>query len=247
MSIIKKMNLAIDFLKEHEPPEGYFLAYSGGKDSTVLLDLARKAKVKFDAHFNVTTVDPPELLEFVKSEKGIIWEYPKTNMWDLIIKNGIPPTRIIKYCCRELKVAQGAGRHVLTGVRAAESSTRQKRQQVEEAIKPPNRWLYHPIFYWEDIDIWEYIRYFQLPYCSLYDEGFTRIGCVGCPQAGINQRRKEAERWPEFKAYYIKTFDKMIEVKKAKGLHRPGWETGEDVWDWWLTPKKTKTKKKINK
>jgi len=54
---ISKEQQAITLLQNHEPSEGYYLAFSGGKDSQVIYDLAVKAKVKFEAYFNMTTVD----------------------------------------------------------------------------------------------------------------------------------------------------------------------------------------------
>ena len=53
---------AINLLREHEPKDGYYLCFSGGKDSVVIYDLAVRAGVKFDAHHNITTVEPPEIL-----------------------------------------------------------------------------------------------------------------------------------------------------------------------------------------
>jgi phosphoadenosine phosphosulfate reductase len=53
---------AIANIQKYEPIEGYYLAFSGGKDSQVIYDLVKKAGVKYDVHFHFTTVDPPELL-----------------------------------------------------------------------------------------------------------------------------------------------------------------------------------------
>lgn len=75
---IDKVDLAVRRIKLHEPPEGYYVAFSGGKDSCVILDLVKRAKVKFDAHLNITTVDPPEVLRFVKQQyPEVIMEKPK--------------------------------------------------------------------------------------------------------------------------------------------------------------------------
>jgi phosphoadenosine phosphosulfate reductase len=74
-------------LKEFEPPEGYYLAFSGGKDSCVLKALADMAQVKYDAHYNWTTVDPPELVRFIKDyHPDVIIEKPKLSMFQLIKK-----------------------------------------------------------------------------------------------------------------------------------------------------------------
>lgn len=71
---MKQLNLAsqikeeeaIEFIQKHEPPEGYFLGFSGGKDSVVLYDLAIKAEVKFEPYYSDTGIDPPELVRFIK-------------------------------------------------------------------------------------------------------------------------------------------------------------------------------------
>ena len=89
-----KVKDALEFLRDFEPEDGYYLAYSGGKDSTVLLDLARRSGVKFDAHYNLTTVDPPELVRFIRTQPDVIIESPEKTMWELIIEKRMPPTRM---------------------------------------------------------------------------------------------------------------------------------------------------------
>jgi len=61
-----KKEIAVEFMREHEPPEGYFLGFSGGKDSVVLYDLALKSGVKFEAYYSDTGIDPPELVKFIR-------------------------------------------------------------------------------------------------------------------------------------------------------------------------------------
>ena len=70
--ILDKVEIAIKWLKAFEPQEGYYVAFSGGKDSQCVYHLCKMAGVKFDAHYNVTSVDPPELVRFIKKN------YPKT-------------------------------------------------------------------------------------------------------------------------------------------------------------------------
>lgn len=112
--------------------EGYYLAFSGGKDSQVIYQLARMAGVKFTAHYHITTVDPPELVRFIRKEyPEVRMERPKMSMWQLIVKKGFPPTRKVRYCCSELKERGGEGRFVITGVRWAESKKRCKRGLAE--------------------------------------------------------------------------------------------------------------------
>ena len=107
---------AFDLLRLHEPPEGYYVAYSGGKDSTVILDLVRRSGVKYDAHYNVTTVDPPELVYHIRKQADVVCGRPVMSMWELIPRKLMPPTRIVRYCCDVLKERGGKGRTIITGV-----------------------------------------------------------------------------------------------------------------------------------
>mgnify|MGYP003377250662 FL=1 len=112
--------------------EGYYLAFSGGKDSQVIYQLAVMAGAKFTAHYHITTVDPPELFYFIRKEyPDVYMDKPETTMWDLIVKKGFPPTRMVRYCCSDLKERGGAGKFVLTGVRWEESRKRKNRKLVE--------------------------------------------------------------------------------------------------------------------
>lgn len=130
-----KERKAIERLKAFEPPEGYYLADSGGKDSSVCNALLDLAGVKYDAHYRLTSVDPPELVQF------IMRDHPETEvdiprysdgsrktMWNLIPRKLMPPTRIVRYCCSELKESGGDGRMTVTGVRWAESTNRANNQ-----------------------------------------------------------------------------------------------------------------------
>jgi len=234
------VQIAIDRLKEFEPEEGYYLAFSGGKDSCVILDLAKKAKVKFDAHHNLTTVDPPELIYFIrKYYSDVAIKRSKKTMWQLIEGRGFPPTRMIRYCCSELKEGGGKGRLVVTGVRWAESKRRSGRQMVEMCRTDPTQRFIHPIIDWSDEDIWEYIHQQKIPYCSLYDEGFKRLGCVICPLSGSENMKRDAERWPKYKENYIAAFDRGIKKAIARG-RTPGQKTGQEMYEWWVSGNATK-------
>lgn len=86
-----KVETAIKRIKMFEPEEGYYLSFSGGKDSVTVKALIDMANVKYDAHYNVTSVDPPELVQFIKREHpDVIFEYPtyrdgtRTTIWNLI-------------------------------------------------------------------------------------------------------------------------------------------------------------------
>jgi len=139
-----KVQVAIERLQAFEPAEGYYLAFSGGKDSVTIKALADMAGVKYDAHYNLTSVDPPELVQFIKAFDDVIIDIPRDDdgkqitMWNLIPKKKMPPTRMVRYCCKELKEFGGRGRMVITGVRWAESSNR-KRNQGEITVMSPKK------------------------------------------------------------------------------------------------------------
>ena len=212
-----KVQIAIDRLRQYEPEGGYYLAFSGGKDSITIYRLAEMAGVAFDAHYHITTVDPPELVRFIKDyyptvERG----RPEMSMFRLIRFKKWPPTRRIRYCCERFKENGGDGRFVVTGTRWAESPRRRVRvQMVGQCIRRHKRIL-NPIIDWSDAEVWAFIHDQELDYCHLYDEGFTRLGCVLCPLGGHPQR--EAERWPRIAQAYINTFDRVIEQRKAEEL-----------------------------
>lgn len=103
-----KIRQSIERIKLFEPPEGYYVAFSGGKDSVVVKTLVDMAEVKYDAHYNVTTVDPPELVRFIREQfPDVIFEKPKRTMRQLILYHMYPPTRFMRYCCEHLKEANG--------------------------------------------------------------------------------------------------------------------------------------------
>lgn len=206
-----KIKDAVKLIIENEPPDGYYVCFSGGKDSVTVLDLVRRAGVKYDAHYNYMTIEPPELLEFIVTEyPDIIIEYPNTNMFELIVYNHIPPLRTARYCCRSLKVINGGDRVKVTGIRREESRYRKQRREIEQG-------QINPIVEWTAAEVWEYIRKFKVPYCKLYDEGRDRIGCIFCPNSSRHQLEDDIKRYPEFVKYFEKALDKVIENQHKKG------------------------------
>lgn len=233
---IDKIKISIKRIKEHEPPEGYYLAFSGGKDSIVVKELMNMSGVKYDTHFNLTTVDPPELVSYIKKHyPDVDIHRPETSMFKLIPHKMIPPTRVIRYCCEKLKEGGGKNRRVVTGVRWAESVKRSKRKMVEQCMKKSeNKIFVHPIIDWSDLEVWEFIEIYKMPYCCLYDEGYKRIGCIMCPASGKNGMKRDMSRFPKFYKMYIRSFDKMIQAMKDKGTYRGNWKNGEEVMEWWI-------------
>ena len=278
--------------------EPLIVTYSGGKDSDVLLNLAERnlEADEFEVLNSHTTVDAPETVYHIREtferlhKKGIkaTVEYHRnedgtnTTMWSLIEKKCIPPTRIIRYCCAELKENSTPNRFCALGVRAAESTKRQGRdtfstrggsyasaiffslshalevhqesQEIQDDawdctliknMKEHKDTIVNPIYEWSDSDIWEYIRKNNMKVNPLYEMGYTRVGCIGCPLAPYHQRKKEFNDFPKYKQLYINAFDKAIKNRRKRGL-KEIWKNGQEMYDWWLEEKKYNVKGQMN-
>ena len=259
---VDKVQIAIDTYRAFEPKEGFYIAYSGGKDSDVILELAKMAGVKFDAHYSVTSVDFPEVVRFIKSEHPeVSRDLPRdengdiVTMWNLIPKKLMPPTRVARYCCEMLKESSGIGRVTVTGVRWSESTKRKNNQhliivnsnskkkkivfndendesrRVVEQCYRTKKTLFNPIISWTDDDVWEFHKKYCVSYCKKYDEGYERLGCIGCPLS--SNAEKELNENPKYKQAYIRAFDRML-LEREKLGKKTKWKTGEEVMDWWL-------------
>ena len=229
---------AIALLREHEPNENYYLAFSGGKDSIVIKDLADRAGVKYDAHYNMTTVDPPEIVQFIRDQHpDVKIDRPKENMFALIVRKQFPPLRQARFCCAMLKESAGEDRTVMTGIRRQESTKRNKRKAVEQSYINETVFYVHPIIDWTKEDVWEYIHSHRLPYCSLYDEGYDRLGCVLCPYNTPKNRLRDAKRWPKIANLYRKACIKAHNAAIAAGKERR-FKDGNEMFEWWLSGKR---------
>jgi phosphoadenosine phosphosulfate reductase len=239
----KKIAQAIAIIQEYEPkamelsPDGYYVAFSGGKDSIVLLDLFRRAGVKHKAYYNNTTIDPPELVRFIrKNYADVAWNNPEIGLISIVEKWGYP-TQKVRWCCEIFKEHGGEGLFKSIGVRGPESPRRKGLWRVLNNHTKNNSPILCPIVYWTDDDIWNYIRQNNMAYCELYDQGFKRLGCVGCPMG--NQHR-DFERWPRYEAAWKKAgkkhFDNFKGTKTKRGLDRwiDKFQTFDDFWNQWI-------------
>jgi len=234
-----KVAISIERLKTFEPPEGYWVAVSGGKDSTVIYDLVKRSGVKATFHHNLTTIDPPEVVWHIrKHQPDVVIHPPKMPLLKMMIeKQRCVPTHQKRWCCKYYKECGGVDRRVVTGIRSAESHKRASRKMVEECTKYYRKTYIHPILDWSDNDVWEYINSKKLPYCSLYDEGFKRIGCVMCPIIGGVELMRHRARWPKIeRAWHRAVIETYSKSKSAKRLFKDG----EAYWNWWVNRKPIK-------
>lgn len=227
-----KVEIAIKRLKTFEPKNGYYLAFSGGKDSIVIKHLAEQAGVKFETHYHVTTVDPPELVKFIKKyHSDVIMDLPKEPLLKCAERYGLP-LRTHRWCCALYKERGGHGRVVITGVRWEESNRRAERRMIERCRTDETKTFNNIIIDWTEHDVWEYIRQNKLPYCELYDEGWKRIGCLFCP---MNTKREEhAKRYPKYAELFRRAANVYFDnYCKNDIILRLG--SGDAYFRWWLT------------
>lgn len=135
----QKIEYSIQLLKKaeklairYDSEDGFFLAFSGGKDSQALYHIAEMAGVKFKAHFSPTTVDPPQLIKFIRRNyPDVEFAKVKKNIYQVAVEKQILPSMRIRWCCAEFKENAGAGKVTLIGIRHEESARRSKRKEVE--------------------------------------------------------------------------------------------------------------------
>lgn len=265
--LAKKIEYSVDLFRKSEkmalrlePGNGFYLAFSGGKDSQCLYHLVKMAGVKAKTYMNLTSVDPPEVIRFVKRNyPDVELIKPKMSIYDMAKKKHLLPTMRFRWCCAEFKETSGAGKVTLIGIRKEESARRAKRCEISSNIKGKrteetfDQWSEHeekmvtcvggkdkilvsPIIYWTEQDVWEFLNRNGIPHCKLYDEGYTRIGCICCPMSQYRQKIKEIKRWPHVRRNWLKTIQWLID----NGYIDHNFTDAETGFKWWISGKSYK-------
>lgn len=212
--------------------------------------------MKFKAHMNLTSVDPPEVIRFVKKHyQDVELIKPKMSIYDMAKKMGCLPTMNKRWCCAEFKEVSGAGKVTLIGIRREESAKRSKRNEVEmdrykfsgsfdqwsehrenmvTCVGGKDKILVSPILYWTSRDVWEFLNSNGIPHCSLYDKGYKRIGCILCPMSGHKQKVKELRDFPHVKTNWIKAIEWLRENKWTDTSLS---KDSEMAFNWWISGK----------
>ena len=285
---IERIKMAAEMSQTyHEKP--LVITTSGGKDSDVCVELAKRSGVTFEVQHSHTTADAPQTVYHVREqfkkleEQGIsctinypIYKNQRVTMWSLIPQKLMPPTRTARYCCKILKEQAGRNRVVVTGVRRDESVQRSSRGALEslgrtkkekvvfddgldepdhqivlneiylnndnhprrkllEHCQTKGKFVCNPIIDWTTRDVWDFIHSENLEVNPLYQCGFDRVGCIGCPMVG-KVRYWEFEQFPAYERMYRRAFAKMLEVLKQRGISTT-WQTTEEVFRWWMEDK----------
>lgn len=262
----KKLQHSVELIRKaekialmYDAEDGFYNTFSGGKDSQALFHVVKMAGVKFKTHMSLTSIDPPQVIRFVKQQyQSVMLHKPKMSIFQDAIERKILPTMRVRWCCADFKESAGAGKVTLIGIRREESARRARRKEVEVSskkfsgnIEEFEQWsaeeilkkqkikskrkinedefsvktdnevrcingkdsiLISPIFDWTERDVWYFLNtIINAPHCPLYDEGYTRIGCILCPMSTYKSKVRDIQRFPHVKRGWIKVIKAIRE------------------------------------
>lgn len=210
MDYKRKVDFAIKLLRDIPQDGPLELSYSGGKDSDVILELAKMAGIKFEAIYKNTTIDPPGTIKHCK-DNGVTIIQPKQTFLQLMERKG-PPNRFARYCCEVLKEYKIHNR-AIQGIRREESTKRAQRYKEPEFCrlypKGEKVRIYLPILEWTLDDVARFIEEREIRLAPAYYDGGgvchyeRRLGCIGCPLATEWKRREQFKTYPKMLRVWI--------------------------------------------
>lgn len=226
----KKVDRAIRLLqsitlKGDEPIE---IAYSGGKDSDVILELARMAKIKHKAIYKCTTIDPPGTIKHA-IENGVEIRRPRKTFFQLLCERGIP-SMFRRFCCEYLK-EYPILYNCIIGVRKAESVKRNERYQEPIVCRVYNKkkdlrvQQILPILDWTDEEELTFIKERNIRLHPLYytNDGQIdikrRLGCLCCPLKSKNKRLEDFLRYPKMMRQYVRNAKIFLDTHPDSKVH----------------------------
>lgn len=249
LQLIRKASLIAD---EMTPGHGLWVGFSGGKDSVCVLRLVQMAGVKYHAYYNVTGIDAPDSIYFIRDKfPEVTFVHPPKNYFKLVENYGLP-TMNRRFCCNKIKENTGAGYVVLTGVRAEESRKRAaytetrifsrrkehngkgSNKDIDEVIssqhqciKGQDKLMIYPILQWTEDDVWQFIADENLLVNPLYSV-VGRVGCMFCPFASREQLEKYEELYP--KAYRRL----LLAIKRNLAIREDSYfSCADEMYGWW--------------
>lgn len=235
-----------------QPDIGFYVGFSGGKDSQAVLELVKMAGVKYRAVYNVTTNDPADNVRFIRQHyPDVEFTIPEKSFFQLIAQKGMP-TMYNRWCCSLFKETAGVGYVVLTGVRKEESRKRATYEEFSKWSRSKNKeksinldkmeanefrcvggkdkFMVYPILEWTEKDVWDFIAMRGLPVNPCY-KTHKRVGCVFCPFARPKDIREYCKTHPQLKTAFINAIERYREGKED----RQKLPSAEDNYEWWLS------------
>ena len=261
MQLIDKIQTSIELIKKAEtlalkmqPEQGFYIGFSGGKDSQALLELVKMSGVRFRAVYNVTTNDPAENIRFIRERyPEVEFSHVESSIMKMIEKKGLP-TRVHRWCCSIFKEQSGAGSVVLTGVRWEESRTRAEYTTVEKkgrtkkdkvvldldemqtnefrCVGGKDKIMVYPILPWTTTDVWQFLEMRGLPMNPCYKRN-ARVGCVFCPFARKGEIERYVEYHPKLKEALLRAISRYLDKHPSSSKFNDATE----VFNWWVSNK----------
>ena len=236
----KKVDFAIRLLqgaekmaeKVGQPVE---ICYSGGKDSDVILELARMSGIKYRAIYKNTTIDPPGTIKHAL-DNGCEVRRPSMSFREVIEKAGFP-SRWRRICCEKLKEYKILD-YAVVGVRREESIKRAQRYKEPEMCRVYSKSVkarhYLPLLEWTSQDVADFISERGIQCHPLYYDGGgnfhpeRRLGCMGCPLAKKSQRIQEFRDHPGLIRMWLRAGQKYLDTHPNNRIA----EYYNDVYEW---------------
>lgn len=225
-SLKKKVDRAVRLLQSIPNDEPIEISYSSGKDSDVILALAKMSGIKYRAIYKNTTIDPPGTIAHAKA-MGAEVVHPKQSFFEIVRQNGVP-SRWARFCCEKLKEYKICDRAV-QGIRRCESRKRAERYKEPEVCRlyPHGEKVrvYLPILEWTDEDVAKFVTGGIQCHPLYYDEQGNfhverRLGCIGCPLASMKKRREEFKEYPGMLRAYVKNYQIYLDRHKDSKIYR---------------------------
>ena len=211
----KKIDQAIRLLKQAQqayPGQEIEISYSCGKDSDVILQLAKEAGITYKAIYKNTTIDPVGTMQHA-IEMGVEVISPQKSFFELVKKHGLPSRRR-RFCCAELKEYK-VNDIAVQGIRRSESSKRAERYKEPQVCRTYKKGekvkIFYPILTWTDEDVYDFIVDRGIKLAQVYyDKNGNvdikkRLGCVGCPLGYRKHRIEEFKGNPKILKGYIRS------------------------------------------
>lgn len=271
MTFDEKLKHSIELLQKSEKlalryyDKGFYLAFSGGKDSQALYHVAKLAGVKFEAHYALTSIDPPELVKFIhKNYPNVIVDKPEMGFARLCIKKKMLPTRMVRFCCAVLKETKGKNTVTLTGVRREESVQRSKRNEAEfvtpnkkdrftgtleqfdqftrtkevegvQCIKGRDRIVINPIIDWNERDVWHFLN--DVVKVEHCELYDRGWRRIGCLFCPMASTKEQSRMEIEYPQYKTMLIRTIHRLRKDGYMGNFSDLTDEEVFRWWVSKK----------
>ena len=269
-----KLQHSIELLQKSEAlalryyDKGFYLAFSGGKDSQALYYVAKMAGVKFETHYSLTTLDPPELVHFIRREyPDVIVDRPTLTFAKLCLKKKALPTMLMRFCCAELKETKGENTVTLTGVRRQESVQRSHRNEAEivtrrkddmfsgsyeqfdqftrskevegvQCIRGNDKIVINPIIEWTENDVWYFLN--EVVHAKHCVLYDRGWKRIGCLFCPMASQKEIVKQGGDYPKY------KALIVRTIHRLREIGYMnlykdlTDEDIFEWWISKENLK-------